>query len=103
MARAIDKGTLIGVLDIHGREIANGDRIRVQYVNHKETPKEEIVKEKSTIEVVTDEDETLPLVEEECSKCGHGKAYYWLVQTRAGDEGDTKFYKCEKCKHTWRE
>lgn len=64
---------------------------------------EEIVKDKSTIDVVTDEDETLPLTEEECPKCAHGKAYYWLVQTRAGDEGDTKFYRCEKCKHTWRE
>ncbi len=44
-----------------------------------------------------------PLTEVECPKCGHNKAYYWLKQTRAGDEPETKFYKCEKCKHVWRD
>ena len=39
----------------------------------------------------------------ECPKCRHKKAYYWTVQTRAGDEAETKFLKCEKCSHTWRD
>ena len=65
--------------------------------------KEEIKDEKRTVEVVDDDEEPLPLTEAECPKCEHGKAYYWLVQTRAGDESDTKFFKCEKCKHTWRD
>ncbi|MBI2108536.1 transcription factor S, partial [Candidatus Woesearchaeota archaeon] len=30
-------------------------------------------------------------------------AYFWLVQTRAGDEPETKFLRCEKCSHTWRD
>ena len=46
---------------------------------------------------------TMPLTDEECPKCKHGKAYYWLVQTRAGDEPETRFFRCEKCKHTWRD
>lgn len=47
--------------------------------------------------------ETLPKMEAKCEKCGHNKAYFWLVQTRAGDEPETKFLKCEKCGHTWRD
>ncbi|MBS3132348.1 transcription factor S [Candidatus Woesearchaeota archaeon] len=47
--------------------------------------------------------ETLPKTGAECPKCGHKTAYYWLVQTRASDEPETKFLKCEKCGHTWRD
>jgi transcription factor S len=47
--------------------------------------------------------EILPKIDAECDKCGHKKAFYWLVQTRAGDESETKFMKCEKCEHTWRD
>ena len=47
--------------------------------------------------------ETLPKMEAMCEKCGHNKAYFWLIQTRAGDEPETKFLKCEKCEHTWRD
>ena len=45
----------------------------------------------------------LPLTDEQCPKCNHKRAYYWLVQTRAADESATKFMKCEKCEHTWRD
>ena len=38
------------------------------------------------MEVVDKEIYILPETEEECSKCGHLKAYYWTIQTRAGDE-----------------
>ncbi|RMF55756.1 transcription factor S [Candidatus Woesearchaeota archaeon] len=60
-------------------------------------------KEENKIEVVEKEAEALPLVDATCEKCGHKKAYFWSVQTRAGDEPETRFFKCEKCKHTWRE
>ena len=55
------------------------------------------------IAVIEDIDSVNPLADATCSKCGHEKAYWWLQQTRAGDEPETKFFKCEKCKHTWRE
>jgi len=45
----------------------------------------------------------MPLTDEECPKCKHGKAYYWLQQTRSADEPETRFYRCANCKHTWRE
>lgn len=61
-------------------------------------------KEIKDIEVPTgDEDSNLPTCEMECEKCGHKIAYYWEIQTRASDEPPTRFYKCEKCKYTWRE
>lgn len=44
-----------------------------------------------------------PLTDIECPTCAHNKAYYWSKQTRAGDEPETMFFKCEKCKHQWRE
>lgn len=64
----------------------------------------ESVGSKKKIEVIEKESlETLPLTEEKCPDCGHKRAYYWTVQTRAADEAATKFFKCEKCRHTWRE
>lgn len=49
------------------------------------------------------EGEAMPEVDEECPKCKNKKSYFWLAQTRAGDEPETRFFKCTKCKHTWRE
>ena len=56
------------------------------------------------IDVVHEKDTSVwPIVSETCPKCGHNKAYYFTAQTRAGDEAETRFFKCAKCKHTWRE
>jgi len=49
------------------------------------------------------ESQVLPIIIETCKECGHDKAYFWTIQTRAGDEAETKFFKCVKCNHTWRE
>jgi len=57
---------------------------------------------KEKVEVVDKRIETLPKTEEECPKCSHGIAYYWTVQTRAGDESETRFFECLKCNHRWR-
>ena len=65
----------------------------------------ETVKKAKEIEVVDKELDlkALPKTDAECPKCHHRKAYYWLVQTRASDEPETKFLKCEKCGHVWRD
>ena len=47
--------------------------------------------------------DTLPKTVAECPKCGNREAFWWMQQTRSGDEPPTRFYKCTKCKHTWRE
>ena len=65
--------------------------------------KEEVKKQESYSDIAGDDDSHHPITEAECPKCGFKQAYYWLVQTRAGDEPETKFHKCVKCKHTWRD
>lgn len=57
------------------------------------------------VEVIRGEEEGhLPVTHEvECPKCRSKEAYYWEVQTRAADEPATRFFKCRKCRHTWRE
>ncbi len=38
-----------------------------------------------------------------CPKCGNDEAYFWMMQTRSADEPMTRFYRCTRCRHTWRE
>jgi DNA-directed RNA polymerase subunit M len=63
----------------------------------------EKIEEKNKVAVIKKEMNTLPIVVEKCKECGNDKAYFWTIQTRAGDEAETKFFKCTKCDHTWRE
>ena len=64
----------------------------------------EKIEKKSEVAVVSDKDaQMLPKIKETCKKCGNGEVYFWTVQTRAGDEAETKFFKCTKCGYTWRE
>jgi len=62
-----------------------------------------VTKKEREIEVIEKEIEILPKIDAECEKCGHKKAFFWTVQTRAGDEPETKFMRCEKCRYTWRD
>ena len=62
-------------------------------------------KPKETIVVIGKEDQQLktnPTATVLCPKCGNNLAYTWQVQTRAGDEGATQFFRCTKCSHTFR-
>lgn len=47
--------------------------------------------------------ETLPKIKAMCDKCNNKVAYYWTQQTRGADEPETRFFRCTKCNHTWRE
>jgi DNA-directed RNA polymerase subunit M len=67
---------------------------------------EKIAKEepqKGTTIKVVDEKFGLPETDAKCPECGCERAQYWTIQTRAGDEPETKFLKCKKCGHTWRD
>lgn len=60
----------------------------------------------NSVEIPVFETETkvLPIDNDKvCPKCGNRGAYYWYMQTRAGDEAETKFYRCVACGYTWRE
>ena len=64
----------------------------------------EKMKEKQEVGVIKDKDtDVFPVINATCNQCGHREAYFWTAQTRAGDEAETRFFKCTKCKHTWRE
>lgn len=76
------------------------------YTNKKTeaTSVKEVVKtKKEEYTIVSEQDTTLPLTDETCPECGHGQAYWWTKQMRASDEPETKFLRCAKCKHTWRD
>jgi len=64
---------------------------------------EKISHGKENIAVAKETKDIHPIVNGKCRKCGHDKAYFWTVQTRAPDEAETKFFKCVKCENTWRE
>ncbi|MBU0614734.1 MAG: transcription factor S [Nanoarchaeota archaeon] len=63
----------------------------------------EKVEKSKEVEVIESEREHLPKITADCPKCGFNEAYFWEVQTRAADEPATKFMKCVKCKHIWRD
>ncbi len=64
---------------------------------------QKIVVKKEVVVVNEDENEVNPVVEMTCEKCKNPEAYFWTKQTRAGDEAETRFFKCTKCRHVWRE
>ncbi|MEJ2249737.1 MAG: transcription factor S [Candidatus Lokiarchaeota archaeon] len=67
-----------------------------------EKKKEEL--DKNLIVVSNDDKITVhPTVNAECPKCGYSEAEAWQEQTRSADEPSTSFFRCLKCKHTWRE
>lgn len=60
-------------------------------------------KEKNKLLIVDEEIRTLPTTRAECGRCGNMEAEWWLLQTRKADEAETRFFRCTKCKLTWRE
>jgi DNA-directed RNA polymerase subunit M len=78
---------------ICGKKYSKGSKIKIS----------EKVSKEGNIRIVEQRREELPITEIVCSKCGNKEAYWWLQQTRAIDEPPTRFYKCTKCNHTWRE
>jgi len=67
-----------------------------QKIRHSEQEKMIVIEDPDVVE-------TMPTSNQTCSKCGHNVAVYWQVQTRSGDEASTTFYRCKKCKNTWRD
>ena len=63
----------------------------------------EVVNEAVPVAVVSEKDsEVHPVTDYDCDKCKSKKAYFWIRQMRSGDEPESKFYKCIKCKNVVR-
>ncbi len=63
----------------------------------------EKIDEHKPVAVIGDESKGVnPETAYDCLKCGNKKSYFWLQQMRAGDEPESKFYKCTKCDNTVR-
>ncbi len=60
-------------------------------------------KKNDVIVIENNKPDRLPLTDKKCPKCDNKRAYWWIIQTRSSDEPPTRFFRCEKCKHTWRE
>lgn len=65
----------------------------------------EAIKKKPSDDIIVIEknEEALPKTRAVCPKCGHTEAFWWLRQTRSGDEAPTLFLRCTKCRFSWRE
>jgi len=87
-----EKDEVVFICSEHGSVQVEEKRIREK----SETKKKAVVFGK-------EEPQLHPKTEMECPKCGHREAYYWMEQTRSADEAPTRFYKCVKCGHSWRE
>jgi len=53
--------------------------------------------------VIEKNEEALPKTKATCPKCDNKEAVWWVQQTRSADEAPTLFFRCTKCKHSWRE
>jgi transcription factor S len=78
-------------------------KCKYKNVGGKLTASENLVAEQNIDVLREKESNVWPTVSETCPKCGHDEAETWSTQMRAGDEAETVFFRCKKCKNTWRE
>jgi DNA-directed RNA polymerase subunit M len=66
---------------------------------------EKLKTEDEKIPVLTEKDtlEQYPKTKIICPECENNEAFWFMQQTRSGDEPPTRFYCCTKCGHKWRE
>ncbi len=53
--------------------------------------------------IVSEDISVYPKTSKFCPKCDHKEAETWQIQIRGADEPMTHFFRCVKCKYTWRE
>ena len=54
---------------------------------------------KNVEDVHTDAREKHAIIEEPCPKCDNKELYFYTMQLRSVDEGQTVFYECPKCNY----
>jgi transcription factor S len=89
-------------------EDKKGRVLKCPNCNHINKKKEEVKltetsKESAKIDVIEETPQIYSKVLEECPKCKNKECEYWLRQMRGADEAPTKFFRCLKCKYTWKD
>jgi DNA-directed RNA polymerase subunit M len=99
-----DCGTIIQPETEDGETILNCSNCDYEDTQSESVEFSETSEKQDGVDVIEgDESDTKPVVDKECPECGNDQAKFWTVQTRAGDEPETRFYECTECEHTWRE
>ena len=77
------------------RKPKSGEKVVVsgEGIKKKEIPVVDFEKQKDKISTI----------DEPCPKCGARETMWRIQQTRGTDEPATRFFRCTKCGHTWRE
>lgn len=92
------------LMSIKGKKaICTSCGIEKEILNKKDFKITDKSKNKDKLLILDEQIKTLPSTRAECPKCGNMEAEWWLLQTRKADEGETRFFRCTKCKFTWRE
>ena len=73
---------------------------KVQAEKSEEVNSEFLVMDESDLSKAKGLESTVPI---DCEKCHNKEGVSWTFQTRSADEPETKFYRCVKCNHTWRD
>ena len=79
---------------------------RCQQTSNKKLSLETSEKRETKSEVAVIDENTQDIhaiMDAKCKKCENDKAYFWIKQTRSSDEAATRFFRCTKCRYTWRE
>jgi len=90
------KTTVLECRSCGKRKLAKKADFKIFSEAEKKDVKTVVIDKKSKFEV-------LPKTTAHCPKCENNEAYWWMQQIRAADEPATRFYRCTKCKHIWRE
>jgi len=82
-----------------GYKIEEANKLTIESIEGTHKP----YKQPSIIEVSDETAGSLSKTKVTCPKCGGSEAFWWMQQTRAADEASTRFFKCVRCEHVWRE
>ena len=88
---------------LEGIDESYAEDITDEFVKPYIVTKGSYIKENDSVIEKGEDVNTLPTTKAVCPECGHTEASWWLQQTRSADEAETRFFKCLKCGHTWRE
>ncbi|MBI2572414.1 transcription factor S [Candidatus Woesearchaeota archaeon] len=95
-------GSILRIKDKSGKKVLYCSCGFTKNIGDEQATVTEQVESAKRVEVI-EKVETNPKIRIKCEKCDNTTAYYWTQQTRGADEPETRFFRCTKCNHTWRE